>query len=351
MYREELLDTIRTICEPGKGILAADESPATIGKRFAGVGVENTHENRKTYRELLFNTPCLWNHISGVITYEETLFDLDSTGDKLIQPLLDAGIMVGVKVDKGVKPLYFTDDETVTQGLDDLDIRCRKYYDVGVRFTKWRAVLKIDVEKNLPSDLSIHENAVTLARYASICINNGLVPIVEPEILMDGTHTVQQACDAAIRVLSVVYSEMIRHNVNIECTLLKPNMVRPGVSSNSEPDNIAIARYTIDAFQRTVPVNMPGIVFLSGGMSEIEASMALNEINKYDAVKPWRLTFSYGRALQASVLDMWKGKPENVAAAQMVLLKRAQANGLASDGKYINETGDDKSLHVTDYVY
>ena len=209
MYREELLETIRKICAPGKGILAADESTGTIGKRFENIGVENTHENRIAYREILFTTPSLWDYISGVITYEETLFDTLSNGSKLIEPLLEGDIVVGIKVDKGVKPLYGTDGETVTQGIDDLDVRCRKYYEAGARFAKWRSVLKIDIEKNYPSDLSIHENAVTLARYASICIANGLVPIVEPEILMDGTHTSEQSRDIAVNVLSAVYRELV----------------------------------------------------------------------------------------------------------------------------------------------
>ena len=351
MYRDELLTTIRNICAPGKGILAADESTGTIGKRFENIGVENTHENRIAYREILFNTPTLWDYISGVITYEETLFDTISNGSKLIQPLLDNDIVVGIKVDKGVKPLYGTDGETVTQGIDDLDIRCRKYYDAGARFAKWRAVLKIDIEKNYPSDLSIHENSVTLARYASICIANGLVPIVEPEILMDGTHTSEQSRDIAINVLSSVYRELVRHNVDIDCTLLKPNMVRPGVSSDEKMNCEEIAKHTVYALQQAVPVSMPGVVFLSGGMSEIEASQALNEINKFESVKPWRLTFSYGRALQSSVLEAWKGDPKNFTPAHLALLKRASANSLASMGQYIKEEEYSKSLHEKNYTY
>ena len=351
MYRQELLETVRRICAPGKGILAADESTSTIGKRFEKIGIENTHENRISYREVLFTTPSLCDFISGVITYEETLFDNTSNGSRLVQPLLDSNIIVGIKVDKGVKPLYGTNGETVTQGIDDLDIRCRKYYEAGARFAKWRAVLKIDIENNCPSDLSIHENAVTLARYASICIDNGLVPIVEPEILMDGTHTSEQSRDIAVHVLSVVYRELIRHNVDIECTLLKPNMVRPGVSSDEKMDCAQIAKHTISAFQQAVPVSMPGVVFLSGGMSETEASVALNEINKLPAVKPWRLTFSYGRALQSTVLDTWRGLPGNLVHAQFALLKRAQANGLASNGEYVNENTSGTSLHEKNYVY
>jgi len=351
MNKEEQLNTIAKICAHGKGILAADESSGTIGKRFDSIQIENTHENRYAYRNMLFTTPGLNKHISGVITFEETLFDVGSDGQRLIQPLLDADIVVGIKVDKGVKPLYGTHDETVTQGLDDLDVRCKQYYDAGARFAKWRAVLKIDMEKNLPSDLSIHENAVTLARYASVSQNNGLVPIVEPEILMDGTHTMEQSHEVAVNVLSQVYRELVRHRVDIECTLLKPNMIRPGVSSGETLDCVRLGELTVNALQQAVPVSMPGVVFLSGGMSEIEASMALNEINKTPGLRPWYLTFSYGRALQASVLDIWRGDEANVDAAQNMLLHRASANGLAAIGKYIDEENTGKSLHETNYVY
>jgi len=223
MNTEELKETIRKICASSKGILAADESTGTIGKRFDSIHLENTHENRIAYRDLLFTTTDLRSHISGVITFEETLMDVKTDGTRLIQPLLDNDIVVGIKVDKGVKPLYGTDGETVTQGMDDLDVRCKTYYDAGARFAKWRSVLKIDTAKNMPSDLSIHENAVTLARYASICQNCGLVPIVEPEILMDGDHTYEQSRDVAIEVLSVVYRELQRHNVDMSVLAFCPD--------------------------------------------------------------------------------------------------------------------------------
>jgi fructose-bisphosphate aldolase class I len=351
MFHSELLQTVRKICAPGKGILAADESIGTIGKRFDAIGIENNHDNRFAYRDLLFQTKGLNQHISGVITYEETLFD-EKDGTRLIQPLLDNDIVVGIKVDKGVKPLYHQ-DETVTQGIDDLDVRCKKYYDAGARFAKWRAVLKIDVNNHLPSDISVHENATTLARYASICIQNGLVPIVEPEILMDGDHNIQTSHDVSVRVLSHVYSELIRHGVDLKCTLLKPNMVRQGVDCKDEIDWQKVGYYTVRAFQQTVPVSMPGVVFLSGGMSELEASIALNEINKYDCAKPWRLTFSYGRALQASVISAWRGQTENIESAQKVLLTLAHNNGLASQGKFEGNIAntDGNTLHESNYVY
>ena len=351
MNKNEQLEVIKKICTPGKGILAADESTGTIGKRFSTINIENTHENRKNYRDLLFTTSDLNNHISGVILYEETLFDTKSNGQSLIQPLLDKDIVIGIKVDKGVKPLYGTMDETVTQGIDDLDIRCQKYYKAGARFAKWRAVLKIDEQNNLPSDLSIHENAVSLARYASICQNNGLVPIVEPEVLMDGNHSIEKAYEVAVSVLSAVYRELIRHNVDLECTLLKPNMIRPGVSSGMGNDFTKIGELTVKALQQTVPSSVPGIVFLSGGMSEVEATKALNEINKINDKTPWYLTFSYGRALQASVIEAWKGKNDNIEVAQKALSIRARANGLATKGVYINEEDVGESLHESNYVY
>lgn len=355
MYRKELLQTVSRICSPGKGILAADESTGTIGKRFSSIDLENTHANRFAYRNLLFQCDNLEEYISGVITFEETLLDSFPNGDRLIQPLLDKKIMVGIKVDKGVKSLYngpnYYDHETVTQGLDDLDERCKQYYKAGARFAKWRAVLKIDKENNLPSDLSVHENSVTLARYASICIQNGLVPIVEPEILMDGDHSIEYCSEITTNVLSNVYYELLRHKVDIDCTLLKPNMVRQGVSCPDTIDWQKLAYYTIKSFQQTIPVSMPGVVFLSGGMSETEASIALNEINKLDTCKPWRLTFSYGRALQSSVLSAWQGKEDNIKTAQMVLLQLAKNNGLASEGKFVGKDEGGKSLHEENYVY
>jgi len=349
MNKKEQLETVSKICAPGKGILAADESTGTIGKRFDSIDVENTLQNRYKYRNLLFTTPNINKHISGVITFEETLLHTKKNGQKLIQPLLDNDIVVGIKVDKGVKPLYETDTETVTQGLDDLDVRCKQYYKAGARFAKWRSVLKIG--KLLPSELSIHENSITLARYASICQNNGLVPIVEPEILMDGTHTIEDSYNITVNVIVNVYKELVKHHVDLSCTLLKPNMVRSGVDSNESMDCIKIGELTVKALQQSVPESIPGIVFLSGGMSEVQATIALNEINKVEGNKPWCLTFSYGRALQGSVLKIWKGKDNNIEIAQKELQKRATANGLAAMGKYTNEEDLGISLHEKNYVY
>ena len=354
MNKTELLLTIKTICTNGKGILAADESTGTIEKRFKNINVENTHDNRIKYRDLLFTTPDLYKHISGVITYEETLLDIKKDGSRLIQPLIDNNIVVGIKVDMGVKPLYNEFDETVTQGLDNLDDRCKQYYKAGARFAKWRSVLKIDTKNNVPSKLSISSSSNVLARYASICQNNGLVPIVEPEILMDGNHTIEECEKITTYVLAKVYKALQKFNVDIECTLLKPNMVRQGVSNHEPLSYEKIAEHTINSLKSSVPINMPGVVFLSGGMSEVDASIALNEINKIKNKSdeyPWYLTFSYGRALQASVLEKWKGSDDNIEIAQKELQHRCKANGYASMGVYENEINIGKSLHESNYTY
>ena len=357
MYRYELLNTIEKLCKSGKGILAADESTGTIGKRFNNINLENTHDNRMQYRDLLFTAPGLYEYISGVIVYEETLFDKTKDDKDLIQNLIDNDIIVGIKVDQGVKLIENQqkdqDGETNTQGLVGLEERCKRYYAQGAKFAKWRSVLKIDKDKDLPSELAINENAKSLANYASICIENGLVPIVEPEILMDGTHTIEESYEVSVKVLKCVYSELEKKGVDIECTLLKPNMVRSGVLSNEPLDYKKIANYTIKAFNESVPFNMPGVVFLSGGMSETEATLALNEINKVESRFPGRLTFSYGRALQSSVIKVWNGDKNNLVDAQMMLLKRARCNSMASNGKYINEhdDGEKDSLHEKNYTY
>lgn len=351
-YFNEMRQTCEKICQPGKGILAADESTGTIGKRFSNINVVNNELNRHRYRELLFTTENLENNISGVITYEETLMKRLQDGTKLIQPLLDKNIVVGIKTDKGVVELSGTNGETVTQGIDGMKERCQEYYNMGARFAKWRAVLRINRDKNHPSEQSINANAYTLARYASISQSCGLVPIVEPEILMDGDHTFEESYHTSVRVLHAVYHELVKQNVRLDCTLLKPNMVRCGVDRNEPFDAEKIGEYTIKALRDGVPVSVPGIVFLSGGMSEMDASSALNMINKMKQNSPWRLTFSYGRALQASVLQAWQGNDLNVTTAQEVLLKVAERNGLASNGTMVtDESGNNDSLHETNYSY
>lgn len=254
---------------------------------------------------------------------------------------------------QGVKALFGTDDETVTQGIDDLEKRCAQYYEAGARFAKWRGVIKIS-DSGAPSELSIQENVQRLARYAAICQANGLVPIVEPEVLMDGKHSIERAAEVTERVLAAQYKALSDHHVMLEGTLLKPNMVRPGTASGASFDAAAIGRATVRVLQHTLPVAVPGVTFLSGGMSEEEATLALNAMNALEAKKPWALSFSYGRALQQSVLAAWGGKAENIPTAQKALLMRAKANSEAQLGKYAGGAGGaaaDQSLHVANYSY
>ena len=297
----------------------------------------------------------LEQYISGVILYEETLYQKADDGTPFVDILKSKGIIPGIKVDKGVKPLFGTNGECVTQGIDDLDARCAKYYAQGARFAKWRAVLHIkDSIGATPSKVAIDENAQTLARYASICQANGLVPIVEPEVLMDGEFSIEVAAAATERVIAACYKALSDHHVMLEGTLLKPNMVRSGSDAKVQANSKEIALATVRVLQHTVPCAVPGITFLSGGMSEEEASLALNDINHAPGPRPWSLTFSYGRALQQSTLKAWRGKDENVAAAQTVLLARAQANSLANLGKYEGGVGGETanaSSYVKGYVY
>jgi fructose-bisphosphate aldolase class I len=352
--QEELRSIANAIVAPGKGILAADESTATIGKRFADIGLENTEENRRTYRELLFTSDDAVNeNISGVILYHETLYQKAADGRSFAELLKARGILPGIKVDMGVVPLFGSEDECTTQGLDDLGKRCAQYKKDGCQFAKWRSVLKIGT--NTPSYQAILENANVLARYASICQANGLVPIVEPEVLPDGDHDLDRAQKVTETVLAAVYKALNDHHIFLEGTLLKPNMVTAGQSSKTKYSPEEVARATVQALQRTVPPAVAGVTFLSGGQSEEDASIHLNAINQYAGRKPWALTFSYGRALQASVLRAWAGKPENVKAGQEELRKRAKANGLAAQGLYeagsIPSFASAKSLFVKSHAY
>lgn len=351
--KKELAATAKAIVAPGKGILAADESTGTIGKRFATISVENTEENRRQYRQLLFTTDkVVADHISAAILFEETLFQKTDDGVPFPKVLQDKGIIPGIKVDKGVVKLLGTDDETTTQGLDGMAERCQNYYKAGARFAKWRCVLKIG--NGRPTELAVRENANVLARYASICQMNGLCPIVEPEILTDGDHDLEACVVATERVLAAVYKALDDHHIYLEGSLLKPNMVLPGVDCPKKYTPEEVAAATVTTFQRHLPVAVPGVTFLSGGQSEIDATIHLNAINAYKAVKPWAFTFSYGRALQASVLQAWKGKKENVEAAQKAFMHRAKCNGLAALGQYTGEEGAgaaQKSLFVKDHQY
>lgn len=356
-YDAELIATARAIATPGKGILAADESTGTIGARFDKIKLENNEENRRAYRELLLAADSsVSKYISGVILFEETFYQKDSNGTPFPELLKKTGIYTGIKVDKGVVNLPGTNlnfPETATQGLDDLGARTKKYYEGGARFAKWRAVLKINPALAYPTEQAIQENAHGLARYAAICQENGLVPIVEPEVLMDGDHSIEVSADVTERVQAAVVKALSDHHVLLEGILLKPNMVLAG--TNGTPASPAeVAKYTVRTLQRTLPAAVPGVVFLSGGQSELDATANLNAINLVEGPKPWTLSFSYGRALQSSILKSWLGDKANVEAARKVYLHRAQCNGLAVLGKY---PGEDKagaaaeSLYVANYTY
>lgn len=352
--KKELSEIAQAIVAPGKGILAADESTSTIGKRLQNINVENNEENRKAYRQLLFTTnkDVIGNHVSGVILFHETLYQKADDGTPFVQLLKERNIIPGIKVDKGVVPLFGTDDECTTQGLDDLQARCIQYKKDGCHFAKWRCVLKI--KKDCPSKLAILENANVLARYASICQSARIVPIVEPEILPDGDHDLQRCQQVTEEVLAAVYKALADHHVYLEGTLLKPNMVTPGQSCPKKATPQEIAAATVTALSRTVPPAVPGITFLSGGQSEEEASVNLDAINKFPGKKPWALTFSYGRALQASVLQAWGGKKEQINAAQDELIKRAKANSESALGKYaggVAGAAGDAALFVANHAY
>jgi len=354
--KSELARIADAIVTPGKGLLAADESTGSIGKRLDTINLENNEENRRQYRQLLFNTDAsLADSISGVILFDETFYQKNDQGVPFPEFLKSRGIIPGIKLDKGMVKLLGTNDETTTQGLDDLDARCAKYKKHGADFAKWRCALKIG--DGLPSQLAILENANVLARYASICQQNGIVPIVEPEILPDGEHDLATTQRVTEKVLSAVYKALSDHHIFLEGSLLKPNMVTAGFQCSKFNEYTAEqnARATVTALSRSVPPAVPGITFLSGGQSEENASLNLNSINQLKGVRrPWALTFSYGRALQASVLKAWQGKKENIPAAQKELLKRAKANGLASVGKYVggsSGTAGDESLFEKDRVY
>merc|ERR1712142_922540 len=351
--QQELKRIANAIVAPGKGILAADESTGTMGKRLAGVGQENTEENRRVFRELLFSSDkeTMSKSISGVILFHETLYQQGGDGKKFVDMLKERGIIPGIKVDKGVKDLMGAEDgECTTQGLDDLDKRCQQYKADGCQFAKWRCVLKINT--NTPSYQAILENANVLARYASICQANGLVPIVEPEVLCDGDHTLDRCQKVTETVLAATYKALNDHHVYLEGTLLKPNMVTPGQSCPQQATLEQIGCATVTALSRTVPPAVPGIVFLSGGQSEIQSTTNLNAINKFNGPKPWRLSFSFGRALQASAIKAWNGS--NVAAGQDQLIRRAAYNGAASIGQYSGEESDSAasaSLFVKAHAY
>ena len=334
MQTEQLELTARALVAPERGILAADESTGTIKKRFDTIGVESTEETRRAYRELLFTTPGFGDYVSGVILYDETIRQSADDGTPFAQVLEAAGAIPGIKVDTGAKELALSPGEKVTEGLDGLRERVAEYVTLGARFAKWRAVITIG--DGLPTDACIEANAHALARYAAVCQEGGLVPIVEPEVLMDGDHTIETCYEATLRTLRAVYGELAAQHVVLEGTLLKPNMVVSGKDCSVQAAVEEVATWTIRALRTTVPAAVPGIVFLSGGQSEAEATAHLSAMNAHGP-QPWELSFSYGRALQASALDAWRGEPERVEAAQKAFYHRAKLNGAARTGSYTPE--------------
>ena len=330
-YSSELHDIARSLVAPGKGILAADESNGTMNKRLDSVGVATTEDNRRDYREMLFRTPGASDHISGVILYDETIRQNAADGSPMIDVIQKAGLVPGIKVDTGARELAGAPGEKVTEGLDGLRERLQEYHKIGARFAKWRAV--IDLQADLPTDYCLDVNAHALARYAALCTENGIVPIVEPEVLMDGAHDIEQCYDVTFRALRKVFGALLDQRVVLENILLKPNMVVSGKKCADQADVATVAGRTLDCFRSVVPAAVPGIVFLSGGQSDEKATAHLNAMNNMGPL-PWELSFSYGRALIATALKTWSGKTDQVEAAQKAFHQRARLNGLARDGKY-----------------
>ena len=331
---QQLQSTAQALVAEGKGILAADESTGTIKKRLDSIGVESTEETRQAYRELLFATEGAEEFISGVILYDETIRQSASDGTPFPKLLESRGIIPGIKVDTGAKPLALTDGETITEGLDGLRDRLEEYRELGARFAKWRATYSIAAEK--PSEYCVWTNAHALARYAALCQEAGIVPIVEPEVLQDGTHTIAESRKATGRVLQAVYTELHDQRLDFRGTLLKPNMVLSGYDASDRASADEVADVTLECFYKHVPAAVPGIVFLSGGQSDEDATAHLNAMNARGP-HPWQLSFSYGRALQAPALKAWGGKEENVEAAQRAYYHRAKMNSAARTGMYAPE--------------
>ena len=329
----ELAAVARAIVAPGKGILAADESSPTIKKRFDSIGVESTEDARRGYREMLFTTPGAEEFISGVILFDETLRQSAADGTAFPKLLASKGILPGIKVDAGAKDLQFAPGEKITEGLDGLPGRVEEYVSLGAKFAKWRAVINIDVEKDLPSEYCLDVNAHALARYAAICVEGGLVPIVEPEVMMEGPHTIDVCRDVTERALAKVFTELHKQRVPLEQIILKPNMVLSGSTCPTQASVEEVAQQTVDCFRRTVPGAVAGCVFLSGGQSDELASAHLSAMNRLGP-HPWELSYSYGRALQAPALKAWGGSSDQLGAGQQAYYHRAKCNSAARDGSY-----------------
>ena len=324
-----------TLVADGKGILAADESVATLTRRFDALGIASTEQSRRTYREMLFTTRGAAEFISGAILYDETIRQKSSAGTPLAQVLSSQGIVPGIKVDTGAEPLAGSPDETVTEGLDGLRERLVEYHGMGARFAKWRAVIRITDE--LPSEACVSANAHALARYAALCQEQGLVPIVEPEVLMNGAHTIERCEEVTGRVLHAVFDALFEQGVSLEAMLLKPNMVIAGMECPRRASVQEVATATLQCLRRHVPAAVPGIVFLSGGQTDRVATEHLNAINRMPVSKPWRISFSYGRALQDAAMGAWQGRDENLSAGQRAFYHRARCNVAATRGEYTDQ--------------
>ena len=330
---DELHETARALVADGKGILAADESTGTIEKRFKSIDVESTEENRRAYREMLFTPPGLGEHISGVILFDETIRQSTADGVSFVQVLEKGGMIPGIKVDTGAKPLAGFAGESVTEGLDGLRERLGEYHELGARFAKWRAVIAISVGEGLPTNACIRANAQAMARYAALCQEAGLVPIVEPEVLMDGDHTIGTHLEVSRRTLSATFDALFELRIDLLGTLLKTNMVLSGKDAVEQAGPRDVAEATLRCLRDTVPPAVPGVVFLSGGQADVASTVHLNEMNRIGG-QPWELSFSYGRALQAPALKAWSGRADSLEAGQRALLHRSRCNGAARSGGY-----------------
>jgi len=330
----ELNEIARAMVAPGKGVLAADESSPTIGKRFAALGIESTEENRRSYREMFFSAQGMQEYVSGVILYDETIRQSASDGTPFPKYLQNLGIIPGIKVDTGAKDLAGHPGEKVTEGLDGLRERLAEYYDLGARFAKWRAVITIG--DGIPTDYCLEANAHALARYGALCQERGIVPIIEPEVLMDADNDMDRCFEVTDKTLHTVFGALYRAGVKFEGMVLKPNMVVPGKKSGQKATPQQVAERTLEVLKKNVPAAVAGIAFLSGGQSDQEASANLNQLNKIGGA-PWPMTYSYGRALQMAAMETWAGKPENLSAGQQTALLRARANSAATYGKYSEE--------------
>jgi len=334
--KSQLRDTAEAMVARGKGILAADESTGTMSKRLEAADVEASDDTRRGFREVMFTAEGTEEYISGVILYDTTIRESSKDGKPFPELLSEKGILPGIKVDSGAKPLAGSPDEKITEGLDGLRERLEEYRELGAKFAKWRGVIEIDADKGLPTEHCIHVNAHALARYATLCQEAGIVPIVEPEVLMDGAHTIEQSYDVTKRTLHAVFDELYKQEVFLEGIVLKPNMVLTGYENDDAADDEEVARLTIQCLRETVPGAVPGICFLSGGQDDLAATERLNALNS-TGDQPWELSFSYGRGLQATPLEKWAGEDENVEEAQTIHRHRAKCNAAAREGEYTEE--------------